>query len=187
MPLTSKSQTVAVRRENDSWANAGINWTTIRFGRFKDAGMSPPQVLLSDPDYFYWALRGGAFKGRQAYQAAFLSIRASQIRPPRPNSSEFQFAILLDESCSLSEIRLVRKSEPISTSLIVLRRSALLDLSIVKLFPSAQKVSGEKIVAFLKKEFFADSFGELDRRSCEAFFEDDSHFWIGSTVSTKRK
>ena len=41
-----------------------MKWTTLNFG--KHAGLSLPQIILCDADWFFWALNKGVFWGRQA-------------------------------------------------------------------------------------------------------------------------
>ena len=58
-----------------------MGWTELYFGRH--TGKSLPQVLFKDPDWFYWALGEGAFRGRQLAEAKDLSAKAGRVRVPK--------------------------------------------------------------------------------------------------------
>jgi hypothetical protein len=51
-----------------------MRWVSLNFG--KHAGKILPQIILSDADWFFWALNKGVFKGRLANEAAKLVQRA---------------------------------------------------------------------------------------------------------------
>ena len=38
-------------------------WTPLKFGKHR--GLTLPQVLFTDPDYFFWAYNEGVFRGKQ--------------------------------------------------------------------------------------------------------------------------
>ena len=54
-------------------------WSTLEIG--KHAGRSLPQILFSDPDYFFWAVEKKIFQGRLATEAAELGGSASYQNP----------------------------------------------------------------------------------------------------------
>jgi hypothetical protein len=39
-----------------------MRWTTLNFGTHE--GKSLPQIVISDPDWFFWAVARGVFTGR---------------------------------------------------------------------------------------------------------------------------
>jgi hypothetical protein len=51
-----------------------MRWATQTFG--KHAGKTLPEIILSDADWFFWALNTGALKGRFASEAAKVEQRA---------------------------------------------------------------------------------------------------------------
>lgn len=60
-----------------------MKWTTLNFG--KHSGLSLPQIILSDADWFFWALNKGVFWGRLAIEAEELAARARAIKIPKPD------------------------------------------------------------------------------------------------------
>ena len=39
-----------------------MKWTVVNFGKFKDKNLTLPQIVLQDPDWFFWAVGEGVFK-----------------------------------------------------------------------------------------------------------------------------
>ena len=59
-------------------------WTALTIG--KHQGKTLPQVILSDPDYFYWALeQDNFFRGKLLTEAKTLATRAGRIKIPKKN------------------------------------------------------------------------------------------------------
>ena len=58
-------------------------WSTLEIG--KHPGRSLPQILFSDPDYFFWAVEKKIFQGRLAAEAAELAWKARHIKIPQPD------------------------------------------------------------------------------------------------------
>ncbi|SNB84054.1 hypothetical protein SAMN06265338_13215 [Rhodoblastus acidophilus] len=57
-------------------------WAEVNFGKWTGKGKTLPQVLVADPDWFFWAVSEGAFKGALAIQAETLARRAKGIKLP---------------------------------------------------------------------------------------------------------
>ena len=58
-------------------------WSVLNFGRYR--GKTLPQVLLRDPDYFFWAAEDGALdRDGFADDACLLDYRARNIKIPKP-------------------------------------------------------------------------------------------------------
>ena len=55
-----------------------------KFGRYKDK-MSLPEVVLHDPDYFFWASDTRAFHRRGFPEAGGLAEKARYIKIPKPD------------------------------------------------------------------------------------------------------
>jgi hypothetical protein len=63
-----------------------MNWTTLNFGRYK--GMTRPQIIFRDPDWFLWATQEQLFKGALKSEAEMLSKRMQRI-PSRLRKKSF--------------------------------------------------------------------------------------------------
>ena len=64
-------------------------WTTLNFG--KHAGQTLPQVVLSDPNWFFWVVSKRVFDGRPEFEAEAdaLESRARNIRIPKRHPKEW--------------------------------------------------------------------------------------------------
>src|SRR4051812_36367035 len=63
-----------------------MEWSVVDFGRY--AGKTLPQIVFTDPDWFFWAVVEGKFRGELAAQAERVAARARRIRIPRPEGVE---------------------------------------------------------------------------------------------------
>jgi hypothetical protein len=65
-------------------------WTVCNLGKWYDKGMTLPQILLADPDFLFWAVEKGAFRGRQADEAKELDRKARRIKIPKPDPENWE-------------------------------------------------------------------------------------------------
>src|ERR1700686_336432 len=63
-------------------------WTPLNFG--KHAGRTLPQVVLSDPNWFFWAVSKDIFVGKLGSEAKALDLRARNIGIPKPNAKKWE-------------------------------------------------------------------------------------------------
>jgi hypothetical protein len=61
-----------------------MKWTVLNFSRHQ--GQTLAQNVLSGPDWFFWAVAKGVFKGRLASEAETLADRATRIKIPKRDS-----------------------------------------------------------------------------------------------------
>jgi hypothetical protein len=45
-----------------------MSWTVVKFG--KHAGKTIPQILFTDPDWFFWFMKQGTFRSRYLQEEA---------------------------------------------------------------------------------------------------------------------
>lgn len=59
-------------------------WNEVSIGKWKGKGKTLPQILVSDPDWFFWAIENDVFAKykRLATQAEMLNRRARSIKIP---------------------------------------------------------------------------------------------------------
>ena len=56
-----------------------MRWSVVPFGKYQ--GMSFPEIIVRDPDWFFWALP--KLYGKLGEEAQELARRARAIKPPR--------------------------------------------------------------------------------------------------------
>ena len=128
-------------------------WSILTFGKYK--GKSLPQVILSDPDWFFWAAEGDVFRGRFAEEASLLEYRACNIKIPKPNPEDWCVRYYTDPQrkiCGLRHHRSRRNSQQLDS--IEMWREDCLDLSVARRFKSYDKLGGRLLLRAFKYYFF---------------------------------
>ena len=62
-------------------------WSVVDFGRYQ--GKTLPQIIFTDPDWFFWAIEENRFHAGLEGQAEMLAARVRNIRIPRPNPQDW--------------------------------------------------------------------------------------------------
>lgn len=65
-----------------------FTWSILRFG--KNKGKTLPQIVLSDPDWFFWAVGHGIFRDHLAEEAQDIARKASYIKIPKPDPQNWR-------------------------------------------------------------------------------------------------
>lgn len=69
-------------------------WSEMPIGKYK--GKTLPQLLLTDPDYFFWAIeQGDFFRGGLAKQAADILRKVRRIKIPKPDPANWRVEYFL--------------------------------------------------------------------------------------------
>jgi hypothetical protein len=149
-----------------------MRWTTLNFG--KHTGKTLPEIILSDADWFFWALRKDVFKGRLAKQATKLVQRARAIKIPkrRPKRCEVEYAY--DDTGGFSGFRFVKADMPWPCGSRSIRRLPYLDLLFVR-----RKAYDKRGCRNLLRDFRYYYFGNhtrLTKRRCQEFFSNKDNF-----------
>ena len=63
-----------------------MEWSILTFGDYK--GLSLPQVLFKDPDYFFWALGNVSLSTKVREEPMYLYYRARSIKVPAKDGKE---------------------------------------------------------------------------------------------------
>jgi hypothetical protein len=144
-------------------------WTTLNFG--KHAGRTLPQVVLSDPNWFFWAVGKDIFKGRLADEAAVLSRRATHIRIPKPNPKGWEVEYRRDRDGRFLGFNFVEAKSPSYGSAT---RLPFLDLSHVRRGNIHDKRDCRRMIQNVRT-FYFDGLN-LTKKRCEAFFDNKRNF-----------
>jgi hypothetical protein len=57
-----------------------MKWTTLNFGKY--AGLSLPQIILADADWFFLAFNKGVFWGKPGEEAKFWQPKPGRSKSP---------------------------------------------------------------------------------------------------------
>ena len=63
-------------------------WSILAFGKHK--GKTLPQFVFADPDWFFWAIESGVFRGNQRREAERIDARARAIRIPKNDKANLK-------------------------------------------------------------------------------------------------
>ena len=103
-----------------------MTWIILNFGKY--AGRTLPQILLLDPDWFFWMLP--KFYGQLAEEARDLARKARAIKIPGQNRETWVVEYDYDENQRFLGFWFVSPERPPNSSFC--RRSRYLDLSRIR-------------------------------------------------------
>ncbi len=144
----------------------------LQGGKYK--GKTLAQVVLTDPDYFFYGYSNGYFK-TMAAEALEIYRKATSIRIPGGYGAVEVEYVLDPMSRKFAYCHLVEKSEPPSRSANKFRKDVL-DLSVPHQFAGYDKSGGKVIVEWAKAKIFKNPKIYLTKKVCEAFFKNEGNF-----------
>jgi hypothetical protein len=150
-----------------------MRWVTLDFG--KHAGKTLPQIILSDADWFFWALDKGVFKGRAANQATKVVERARAIKIPKRRPKRWQVEYSYDDTGGFSEFRFVKADSPWPCGFRSIRRLPCLDLLCIRRGKAYDKRGCRNLLRDFRHHYFGDNT-RLTKRRCEQFFSNKRNF-----------
>ena len=150
-----------------------MKWTTLNFG--KHAGLSLPQIILADADWFFWALYKDVFSGRLADEAKDIAAKAKAIKIPKPDPENWLVEYRYEDDGRFSEVAFVPADAP---SYCAYRRAArlpYLDLSVIRRSRTYDKRGCRNLLRDCRRLYFGDGV-RLTKRRCEEFFSKRRNF-----------
>ncbi|MDW9409064.1 hypothetical protein GOB43_13950 [Sinorhizobium meliloti] len=149
-------------------------WTEVNFGKWRDKGKTLPQVLVADPDWFFWALEEGAFKGAQAAQAQKLARRARAIKLPSALGSTRCVQHWIAHDGKYARFDLIEQNQgPHHGSSTEVRRSSL-NMEFPRGIKQYDKLGCKELMKSFKYHWFEGK--AFTKAKVEAFFDDVSNF-----------
>jgi hypothetical protein len=143
---------------------------TLAFGRHR--GKTVFQVLLEDPDWFFWAIENGVFKGHFAEEAAVLARKARRIRIPKKCPELWRVEYLFDVDDSFRGFSLVKaKSQQVQKWSA---RGRYLDWSWPHCQRPGHKRGNKKLIDSFRRYYFGGR--NITGKRWEAFFDNDDNF-----------
>ena len=146
-----------------------MTWTVLSFG--KHMGKTLPQILLSNPDWFFWMLP--KFYGTLAEEAQALDRRAKAIKIPGPDRETQVVEYQYEEGARFLGFGFVQANSPVDSKWC--RRRRHLDLSIVRRLRPYDKSGSRSLIRDFRRYFFGQN-KRLTKERCEAFFSNDANF-----------
>lgn len=152
-------------------------WTVLNFGKYQ--GKTLPQIVLTDPDWFFWAVERQIFNRSAQLKSEANEIRrkATRINVPQPKGlkSKVEYTIH-PQAGKLADVSVVPANRPPHDGSSPTYISDVFDLSMARQIAPYDKLGGTVIVRALKYHVFGKEHARLTRARCESFFDDDSNF-----------
>lgn len=154
-------------------------WTTLPFGKYM--GKTLPQVLFTDPDWFFWAMEEKAFKSAGLKrEAALLDRRARRIRIPQETGEDLVVEYFIHpQAMEFSGMQLVPRTRPLHQGSSPTRRGDVIDMSMPRRIAPYDKLGGKLLVSDLKHLLFGSKRHVMTRQRAEAFFDEARNFKSG--------
>jgi hypothetical protein len=144
-------------------------WTTLNFGKHK--GKSLPKVVLSDPNWFFWAISRDIFVGQLAIEAEALEQRARNIRIPKSNLKLWVVEYRRDRDDRFLGIGIVKAD---SYAHPLFGRLPHLDLAYIRRGNVHDKRDCRRLIRDFRTLYF-DGLN-LTKNRCEEFFDRRRNF-----------
>lgn len=152
-------------------------WSELRFG--KHIGKSLPQVIFSDPDWFFWAVEDGVFKGPTEREAADLSRKARSIRIPGKKGDQLVAEYFMHPPTGrFARMQIVTADTPKRQGSSPAIRKDVIDLSMPRQIAPYDKLGCKILISSVKHALFGNRSARMTRERCENFFETPSNFRI---------
>jgi hypothetical protein len=160
-----------------------MKWTTLKSGRH--AGLSLPQIILADADWFFWVLNEGFLWGRLAKEAEDLARKARAIKIPKHVPKNWEVEYRYEDDGRFTEFDFVRPGVPSYCGFRLFYRLSYLDLSFIRRKRTYDKQGCRNLLHCFRHHYFGDGV-RLTKRRCEKFFSKRRNF-LKSSKATRRK
>ena len=146
------------------------------FGKYM--GKTLPQIILTDPDWFFWAVENNAFNSRLLQtEAVEITLKSKSILIPNQTSEKKEVEYFIQPDVGkLAIVQVVEATKPHHVGSSRTHRSSYFDLSMPRQIAKYDKWGGRTVVKAIKEYVFGNENIRLTRARCELFFENDSNF-----------
>lgn len=155
-------------------------WSVVYFGNKEIKGKTLPQIVFSDPDWFFWAVQEGIFadKGNLTKEADEINYKARNIKIPQEQGREKLSAIyfLHPLTHDFDHILLSNHSYDKDKAFII---KDTIDLSVPFEINCYHTTGSEIIIKVLKDIYFKDK--APIQTSYEEFFDNNDNFLPSNT------
>jgi hypothetical protein len=162
-----------------------MRWSKLDFGKCK--GKTIPQIMFTDPDWFFWAYDVRAFKGGLLRQAQDIYGKASSIRVPQKGDEKRFVEYIVDASTGkFGTIHIL--TGDIESYGAVGRYQVLevIDMRVPRQIAQHDKSGYKNLLSAMKAILFFNSSYKMNKRRCEKFFEDEGNFIFSDQCVRKR-
>ncbi len=154
-----------------------MSWSPLYFG--KHQGKTLPQIVLTDPDWFFWAVENGVFqnKGSLAQEAEEVARKATRIRIPDAEGEErVAEYIIHPPTRKFSHMDIVPADQPGDKGSSPTFRSHVIDLSVPRKIARYDKLGCRSLLSSVKYTLFGNKSARMTKQRCEEFFDNPDNF-----------
>lgn len=149
-------------------------WTEVDFGKWRGSGKTLPQILVADPDWFFWALEEGAFKGTLSMQAQKLARRARGIKLPSALSGTHCVQHWISHDGKYARFDIVEQDRGQHHGSSTEMRRPTLDMEFPRGIKQYDKLGCKQLLKSFKYHWFEGK--PFTKAKVEAFFDDTANF-----------
>jgi len=177
--VLSQIQSLVLAQINDILADTE-RWTIVDFGKHK--GLSLPQILFTDPDWFFWALEEDAFSQSPSYaallseQAQELYRKARSIVIPKKEGVTMMAENIYDPMTGrYDRLEIVPETRKAHEGASPTLRREVIDMLLPR-DSNYNKAGFRGLLEPLSRYVLGKDLTTLTKEDCEAFFENNANF-----------
>jgi hypothetical protein len=140
------------------------------FGRY--TGLTLPQVLFTDPDYFFWVEE--VLKGALEIEAEQVARKACRIRIPREPAEAFVVDYFFEPGGQFICFSIVPRDKERHLSSHEIHRANYLDFSCIRDRKQYAKCEYVRFLRCFRNEYFGNKSARMTKERCEEFFNADN-------------
>jgi hypothetical protein len=173
------NQNIAKTNSNLSSRHSGVDergcvWMKVNLGKWAGKEKTLPQILIADPDWFFWAISKGVFKGILADQAEMLARRAKAIKVPVSNGPARCVQHWVSVAGEYSHFKLISADQPPHYGSSTEIRHETLDLEFLRFIAHYDKAGYNQMIKNFKLHWFGGR--AFTKGKVESFFADPANF-----------
>ena len=152
-------------------------WSIVSFG--KHSGRTLPQIIFSDPDWFFWAIEKGVFKnkGSLATEAQEVYEKATKIKIPNNENDELVVEYVVHQPTGkFSHFDVIPSSRPRHEGSSPTSRKKVIDISVPRQIADYDKMGCRQLLSSLKYYVFGNKSVRMTKKKCEDFFDTSNNF-----------
>jgi hypothetical protein len=152
-------------------------WNKLNFGKHIDKTL--PQVMFSDPDWFFWAWKNSVFDKHAVLksQASDIYNKATKIQIPASCGSNMEVEYYIHHPTGkFSHFDIVPEYQPKHVGSSPAFRASFIDMSVPRQIATYDKLGCKHLVSSLKHYCFGSKSARMTKDRCEQFFDEPANF-----------
>ena len=154
-----------------------MSWSVVGFGKHK--GKTLPQIVFSDPDWFFWAMENKVFAGKGSLDTEAVKINELSRKIQIKNNSKggLQVEYLIHQPTGkFAHFDIVSDEIPLHQGGSPAFRLNVIDMSVPRQIAQYDKFGCKSLLSSIKTHVFGNSKKRLTKKLAEEFFDDASNF-----------